>query len=199
MVRRNPFAVVFLAFALLGAGCSKTGGGSAAGSPSASPTPVPTAESPAPSPSESPSKSPASSPTRSPELEDGRHFGYIQSVDVTTIPYTMVFDLAYFLTGDEAIAAAKEHGDLEDGFLPNDYYIVNDNPRLRTLSFGPDVTIAIVNWESCCESTPGVLGPFVEAFRRHHAPPGNYKGSFSQYWLTVEGGEVVSIEEQYLP
>lgn len=197
MLGRRRFAVVLLALALLGVGCSKTGDGSAGGSPSASPTPVPTAESPTPSPANSPIEPPAPSSAPSPELEDGRHFGYIQSVDITTVPYTMVFDLAYFLTGQEAIDAAKEHGD--EYPPPNDYYVVNDNPKLRTLPFGPEITITIVNWENCCDSIPGVLEPFVEAFQKKKPPLGNYRGTFSGYWLTVKGGEVVAIEEQYLP
>ena len=51
----------------------------------------------------------------------------------------MTFDLAYFLTGDAANQAAAEHGD--ETPVPNDYYIVNDNPSLRTHARLPTVSI----------------------------------------------------------
>jgi hypothetical protein len=65
-------------------------------------------------------------------LDDGRYFGFIKSVDLATQPGTVVFDLADFLGGEEANEAAAERGD--ETPVPNDYYIVNDDPELRTLS-----------------------------------------------------------------
>jgi len=139
---------------------------------------------------------PTPSASPSPELEDGRHFGYIRSIDVES--ETLVFDLAYFLSGDEANQAAGEHGD--ETPVPNDYYIVNDNPRLRTLAVATDVEIRVIDWGHCCDLVQGEIQPFVEAFQtEHHAWNAMYQGGESQYWLTVEGGVVVQIEEQYLP
>jgi hypothetical protein len=56
----------------------------------------------------------------------------------------MTFDLAYFLTGDAANQAAAEHGD--ETPVPNDYYIVNDNPLLRTTPISPSVEIDAIDW-----------------------------------------------------
>ena len=160
-------------------------------SPSVSETPSPSAE---PSETESPEPSETSSPT--PELDDGRHFGYIRSID--TASQTMVFDLAYFLTGDEANEAAEEHGD--EVPVPNDYYIVNDNPKLRTLAVAPDVEIWVIDWGNCCDPVKGEVQPFVDAFgTKQHAWDAMYQGAESQYWVTVDDGVVVEIEEQYLP
>jgi hypothetical protein len=110
----------------------------------------------------------------------------------------MVFDLAYFLTGEEANEASAEHGG--EVPVPNDYYIVNDNPRLRTLPVAPDVEIWVIDWGTCCEPVRGEIQPFVDAFEtRHHRWDAMYQGAESQYWVTVEDGRVVKIEEQYLP
>ena len=108
----------------------------------------------------------------------------------------MAFDLAYFLTGDEANQAAAEHGD--ETPVPNDYYIVNDNPRLRTLALAPDVEILFIDWSRCCEPVPGELGPFARSFEKH-AGDSPYQGDTVPYWLTMEDGVVVKIEQQYLP
>jgi hypothetical protein len=81
-----------------------------------------------------------------PELEDGRHFGYLESIDLETPVSTVVFDLAYLLTGEEANQAAAENGYPTP--VDNDYYIVNDNPRLRTLLVSPDIRIRLVDWDT---------------------------------------------------
>jgi len=110
----------------------------------------------------------------------------------------MVFDLASFLTGDEANQAAEEHGD--ETPVPNDYYIVNDNPRLRTLVVSRNIRILLLDWKHCCDQFfPADPGRFQDSFALDEYPPGNYKGSFSTYWLTVKDGVVTAIEEQYLP
>lgn len=164
---------------------------SATGSPTDSTGPQPTETgSPEPTQSTGPSETPA------PELEDGKHFGFIRSIDVAA--QTMRFDLAYFLTGDEANQAAAEHGD--EAPVPNDYYIVNDNPRLRTLTIAPDAEVWVIDWTACCDLVHGEIQPFVDAFAmKHHAWDALYQGSQAPYWLTVESGIVVKIEVQYLP
>jgi hypothetical protein len=138
-------------------------------------------------------------PTASAVLEDGRHFGYITSVDVEDSPHALVFDLAQWFQGEEANTAAREDGAIgQDETVPNDYYIRNENTLLRTLSFGDDVELQVIDWTNCCELRTGELEPFAAAFEGHQ-PGGPYRGSFSPYWITITGGEVVGIEEQYLP
>jgi len=132
-------------------------------------------------------------------LADGRHFGYSNTVDAEASPHTLVFDKADFLTGEEANEAAREDGHLGPGeSVPNDYYIRNNNPLLRTLPFEDDVELAVIDWNNCCELVQGELEPFAAAFEGHQ-PAGSYRGSLSPYWLTVAGGRVVKIEEQYQP
>jgi len=179
--------VVGWSMAMLAAACTNEGNENASGTPV---PPTPTATSTAPTGQPSPSPSPA--------LEGGRHFGYIQSAQLTAQPQVIVFDLAYLLTGDEANQAAADRG-LETP-VPNDYFIVNDNAKLRRLPVAPGLRIQLLDRTDCCD-TMFRADPqlFQDSFDQKTYPPGNYKGTFSGYWLTVKGGAVTKVEEQYFP
>jgi len=153
-------------------------------------------------PSESPTATDTatSSPTPEPApvLEDGRHYVFIKTIKTGTDPKVIRFDLAAFLTGDEANEAAVEDGVIEPGdSVPNDYYVVNDNPMLRKLPLADDVKVLIVNWDSCCDSIVGELDEVAEAFKTG-ATEGLYR-SISGFWITVKGGIVTKLEEQFVP
>ena len=133
-----PVVVVAIAVALWGEnGASSAGpvpGVEGSGVSTSEKAPPPTATA-AMASSSSQSLTESTSPTPSSELKDGRHFGYIESINLETLPGTVAFDLAYLLTGEEANQAAAE-----DGYptpVDNDYYIINDNPRPRTLVVPP--------------------------------------------------------------
>jgi hypothetical protein len=132
-------------------------------------------------------------------LKDGRHFGYVRSVDADA--QTIEFDLAYFLSGKEADQAYQEAtGDT--GPVPNDHFVVNDNPTLRTLALAPDVRLRLLDWNHCCETFfDGDLAPFAQAIREQaDVTDGGmiYRGQ-SSLWITIENGVVTEIEEQYSP
>jgi hypothetical protein len=193
--RRALAASLTLTLALIAAACND---GATVSDPTgaSSPPTAPETTSPTQEPSETPEPSETESQTPVSELEDGRHFGSIVSIDVPT--QTMLFDLAYFLTGDEANQAAAEHGD--EVPVPNDYYIVNDNPRLRTLAIAPNVDVWVIDWSNCCELVHGEAQPFMDAFAtKNPAWDALYQGSEAPYWVTVADGVVVKIEVQYLP
>lgn len=183
--------VVALAALLLTAACT---GSEPAALPTASPsTPSPTPTDPSP-----PAPSPSPSPTQV-GLEDGRHFGYVKSIDLAGSPETLVFDLAEFLQGEAANEAARDDGVIGEGeAVTNDYYIRNRNALLRTLDLDDDLELTVVDWDQCCLEIKGDLVLFAAAFDEED-PTGTYRGSRSPYWLTVAGGRVVGIEEQYLP
>jgi hypothetical protein len=72
-------------------------------------------------------------------LADGRHPIYLKTVDPSR--RTITFDLIQMYWGDEATReAAKDH---QESPPPNDYYIRNVNPRLRTLPVRADVTVTV--------------------------------------------------------
>jgi hypothetical protein len=132
-------------------------------------------------------------PTRQPVvLPDGRHPVRITTVDPDQ--HTISFDLIQFYWGEDATReAAKDH---QESPPPNDYYIRNINPRLRTLPVRSDAPI------TCNTLTAGYTGSATKDIRlplwrlaivmqaTHHSPP---------FWITVHHGQVVRIAEQYLP
>jgi hypothetical protein len=131
-------------------------------------------------------------------LEDGRHFGYVRSVEPDA--GTIEFDLAYFLSGQEANDAYHAAGGT--GPVPNDHFVVNDNPMLRTLALAPDVRLRLLDWNHCCDTFfDGDLALFGQAIQEQaDVTDGDlvYRGQ-SQWWITVENGLVTEIEEQYSP
>ncbi len=131
-------------------------------------------------------------------LEDGRHFGYVRAVD--TDGGTIEFDLAYFLSGEEANQAYHAAGGT--GPVPNDHFVVNDNPTLRTLTLAPDVRLRLLDWNHCCETFfDGDLSLFAQAIEQQSdVTDGDliYRGQ-SSWWITVKDGVVTEIEEQYSP
>jgi hypothetical protein len=138
---------------------------------------------------EGPPRGSQPSPPVDAALEDGRHFGYVRSVDGDA--GTIEFDLAYFLSGEEANAAYQAAGGT--GPVPNDHFVVNDNPKLRTLPLAPDVRLRLLDWNHCCETFfDGDLALFGQAIAKQgDVTEGDliYRGQ-SQWWITVENGFV---------
>jgi len=156
---------------------------SATDEPSVEPT-----ESPEPSESETPA------PSESPVLEDGHHFVYVTSASRLEDGTSEVeFDLAYFYTDARAAQEAAERGDVvEDG-----YYIVNDNDRLRTLPLADEVKVRYIPLDFCCELQRGNIDAWLEAVLETNQT--DYGGKDVPWWITVEGGQITRIEQQYLP
>jgi hypothetical protein len=117
------------------------------------------------------------------ELADGRHFGFWDSFEIgDTIAYGE-FDLASFLTGPEAEAEAAARGDE----VNNDYYIVNDNDRLRTLIAAGDTEVLVLTG-----GEPDLSPSNVADFAVDRNPG-------SGFWVTIADGIVTVIEEQFVP
>jgi hypothetical protein len=124
-------------------------------------------------------------------LADGRHPVYLKSVDPGQ--QSITFDLIQFFTGDAATKAAAE--DHEESPPPNDYYIRNVNPRLRTLPVRDDtpITVNVLAAQSTGSATKNVsvtLAKLATYFPNSGTPP---------FWITVEQGQVTKIAQQYLP
>ncbi len=182
-------ALLVVGFLAFGSGylIGDSGDEAAAPSPRASVAPPPT-ESPSPAP-----VSPTASPDPSPELlTDGRYFVLASRV-LDGPPTTLEFDLAYLLTGPQAEQAAADHGDV----LETDYYIVNDNPLLRQLPVSPLVHVRYVPAGACCELQDGLFAPWAGAVNEELQT--DYAGRDAYWLITVRGGEIIRIVEQYLP
>jgi hypothetical protein len=119
-------------------------------------------------------------------LPDGEWFGYVSDADASTLD----FDLACWFTGDAAAQAAAEDG--EESPPPNDYYVRNVNPALRTLDVAPS---AQVTWlpnpgDPSTETTVTYADWLVGRTGRAYQPG---------VWLTVGGGAITEFFEQYVP
>ena len=132
-------------------------------------------------------------------LPDGRYFGFVKDVDKGS--GTMSFDLACFYEGEEANQQAAMRGD--EVPVPNDVYIVNDNTKTRDLTLSASPELLLIDWNRCCETGPGAD---LDAFATAIAGNGfttiggwKYNGQNSPYWVTIDGGQIVLIEEQFLP
>jgi hypothetical protein len=130
-------------------------------------------------------------PTPAPEIEDGRHFVFVKR----TKDGSVTFDLAEFYTGAQANLIAGERGD--EVPVPNDVYIVNDNPKLRTVPVADGAKIMVYDWSMCCDSYTSIS--YDEFAGYIGSPTDDFHGTSSPYWIRVQGGQIVKIEEQYLP
>jgi hypothetical protein len=118
-------------------------------------------------------------------LADGRHPVLLKTIDPGR--GTVTFDLIQFFRDEEAtIEAAKDH---QESPPPNDSYMRNVNPRLRTLPVRADATITANQLAGSNQDVPVSLARLASL-------TGDGSGVF---WITVRGDQVVRIGEQWLP
>jgi hypothetical protein len=137
-------------------------------------------------------------PSAEPVIEDGRHPVFLVALDVAARSVT--FDVIQFLTGDAAKAAYEEDVPEDpDVGPPNDYWIRNVSPRLRTLPLASDVTVTVVRLgePSGADAVPWTLDELPDHLASQSGADDRL--GWNPYWLTVEDGVVVAIDEQYLP
>jgi hypothetical protein len=165
---------------------------SASSSPSVAPSQPATitpSSSDEPSASAVPSATAAASASSSPApIEDGRHFTFVKRATAQGT-WSITFDLAYFLTGQDAVDECGPD-------VPNDYCIVNDNPRLRTVPVARSVVVRYIPEHGCCALKPWSFPAFAQAVST--ASPTEYI-ALVPWWITVQDGSVIRIEQQYLP
>lgn len=125
-------------------------------------------------------------------LDDGRH--PVRIVAVSNGDKTVRFDLIQWLTGEAANKAAAEDG--EESPPPNDYYIRNVNPKLRTLATAPSVTVT-VNVLAAEETGSAVKDTEITLAKLAGYPRDRVRDAV--FWLTVSHGKVTRIEEQFVP
>jgi hypothetical protein len=125
------------------------------------------------------------------DLADGRHAAYITELSVPERKATI--DVIQILSGQEAIDAFKRDNPDEND-LPNDYYIVNANKKLRTGTITPEASVKLVKLAQDSnadlnDATLEEIEAYLKTVDRLRVP----------FWFTVAGGRIISIEEQYLP
>ncbi len=110
----------------------------------------------------------------------------------------IVIDYVSFLTGDDAVEKAKEDGMAEqdmDGtwYVPNDYYIANDNPALRTFPLSGECTIGIIDFSGAGGGLAMIEITLAE-LKAYDLADGRML-----MHVDVKNGVVENLEEQYRP
>jgi hypothetical protein len=129
-------------------------------------------------------------------LEDGRHAVYLTDLDVDG--RTVEVDVIQFLTGDEAIAAWNEAHPDDPGGPPNDYVIVNQNPRLRQLPVADTVRVTVPDFEGGLHAREIAFAD-LPARLAGNPMPGQGRIWPNPFWLTVVDDTVTAMDEQYIP
>ena len=191
-IHRMAFASLAILTAIALAGCQ---GGAKTVEPQPSPAqpapanrPAATSSSPTPA---QPATPPAASPTTATR---GSDFGFIRSWTAKAGTFYLRFDRAVLLTGKAADAASAAHGG--ESPVPNDYYIQNDNPRLREVAV---VDQATVMGSQQLTGSPGPNPSSLKALPTfvHNGGP---RVAATPFHLKYDAnGFVVRVQEQYLP
>jgi hypothetical protein len=179
-MKRRVLLIGLLLISMLFAGC--TSGTSQ--TPAATATPLKTAEPTA-----------AASPTATVAVTENQ-IGYVLTASVTGGKNYISIDYVQFLTGQAAIDAAKTDGVAQKDsqghwYVDNDYYIVNDNTKIRTFEVAPTASIKVLKTgsselKSVTFSQFMALGPtFASGKMLMHC--------------NVVGGIVVALEQQFVP
>ena len=158
----------------------------------AQPTPAAPAAAPASRPTTAqPATQPAAAPTTATRRSD---FGFIRGWYAKTGTIYLRFDRAVLLTGTAADAASAAHGG--ESPVPNDYYIQNDNPRLRDLAIVDQATV-IGN-----QQLTGSQGPNPSSLKAllTFVTKGGWQVRTTPFHLRYnDNGLVTRVQEQYVP
>jgi hypothetical protein len=124
----------------------------------------------------------------------GSDFGFIRSWTAKAGTFYLRFDRAVLLTGKAADDASAAHGG--ESPVPNDYYIQNDNPRLREVVIGDQ---ARVIGSQQLTGSPGPNPSSLKALLSfvHNGGP---QVAATPFHLTYDdNGLVTQVREQYVP
>jgi hypothetical protein len=118
-------------------------------------------------------------------LADGRHPVLLKTIDPNS--GTITFDLVQWYFGEDAAReAAKDH---QESPPPNDYYVRNVNPKLRTLPTAAGATITVNNLLNTQQPTPVTLAKLA-TLTQDRSPV---------FWITVRHDQVLKLSEQWVP
>lgn len=138
----------------------------------------------------------AAAADNAPAVVTERQPGLIVEILGASGGYTMRIDYVLWLTGPEANAAATAHGD--ESPPPNDYYVVNDNPKIREFPIKNGIPVTVV---TNADGTSDSEGHTISLDEWVAALSGPNAGAFRAtiYWITITDGTITAIEAQYVP
>ena len=121
-------------------------------------------------------------------------FGFIRSWTAKTGTIYLRFDRAVLLTGKAADDASAAHGG--ESPVPNDYYIQNDNPRLREVAVLDQATV--IGGQQLTGS-PGPNPSNLKALLTFVHEGGPQVAATPFHLKYDANGLVVRVQEQYVP
>ena len=132
------------------------------------------------------------------DSSSGEHVCNISQIISTKNDTAIIVDFVKYLTGIEAHKASIKDGnyEIDNGDtitdITNDYYISNNNTKLRKFSFSSKSTIAIYDYESDGEFKQISIKEFV---KRNEDNIDFYE----LYTIKFSGGKVTELEEIFVP
>jgi hypothetical protein len=195
MTRRTHHLAVASLAILTAVTLTACGGSSQTDDPQPNPAqPAPAAPSVTAPPMPTPAQ-PASGPAQGPTTATpGSDFGFIRSWTAKTGTIYLRFDRAVLLTGEAADNASAAHGG--ESPVPNDYYIQNDNPRLRDLVIVDQATVV---GSQQLTGSPGPNPSSRKALLTFVANGGPQAAATPFHLTYNDNGLVTRVQEQYLP
>jgi hypothetical protein len=135
---------------------------------------------------------PAATPASTSALADGLHVARIVAIDA---PVSAIeIDLAEMLTGEEAIAAAREAGVIgPDEDLPNDFYVRDLDDAVHHVGIDRDAVVELVDCTAACQLVEVTLADFLA----ERAVP--FNAEYALFEITITDGRVTAVSEIYLP
>lgn len=126
-----------------------------------------------------------------------KQYSLIKNVYAKSGTWYVTADYLQFLTGKAAADAATAHGD--ESPPPNDYYILNDNRQLRELPVAGGANVKIMGGTGGDPGHPRnqTISEFHDSYVSSNSDRNWVKDGV--YILTIEGGKVTAIEQQFLP
>lgn len=135
-------------------------------------------------------------PTATP-VAGQKQMGYITKAYTSGSKQYITIDYIEFYTGKEAItkALADKAGIVEKDedsgqyYIPNDYYIRNNNAQLRTFQLASGCTIKLVNYDNISEPIETNFADFIKKVKE-------YKRLST---IVIVNNKITSIEEYFVP
>jgi len=129
-------------------------------------------------------------------IKQEQNYCLISSIYVENGKYYIEADYIQYLTGEKAIEEAKKNGDADvfiingkkEYDIPGDFYIVNENSKLRKLELSENVKIDLIyNNDLKNNDIKSILEYFMN----------NYDDKV--FLLVLSGGKVTEIKEIFTP
>ncbi|QAY66475.1 hypothetical protein [Paenibacillus protaetiae] len=130
--------------------------------------------------------------------------GYIEGISGTAGNYVLSIDAIDWYEGDQAkkIFQEREGGSGEDG-PPDGYYIVNDDPTISRLPISPKAEVVMQIYDRTGDPNASdtewnesiTLDKFVQLLQSDD----ELSIKDFPYHLTVKGGKIVRIVQQFIP